>query len=193
MMAAAHAGLPLPPMPLRPLQVWVLLACLALAPVCTAQAQTAPAAAPASATHPLNLQPSPWLEENLPPTSQQTPSFIFGDKLDGEIDRHVTSTGHAEVRKPGNVLKGDVIRHDQTSNTLTAQGNVRLNQMGNVFRGDRLQLQLDSYEGYFNNIDFEMLQNGGVFFIQLARHFCRNNRIFAQRQNSLTRRRAADA
>ncbi len=164
---AVRSGFARPPLPLRPLHAWLLLACLAMVPVGAAQAQTstanAPSAAsPAQANTPLALTPSPWLAEELPAEAPQAPSFISGDKLDGEIDRHVTATGQAEVRKPGSVLKGDVIRYDQSSNTLSAQGHVRLNQMGNVFRGDKLQLQLDSYEGSLDNVTFHILQTGGA-------------------------------
>ena len=164
---AVRSGPARPPLPLRPLHAWLLLACLAMVPAGAAQAQTptasAPSAAsPAQASTPLALTPSPWLAEELPAAAPQAPSFISGNKLDGEIDRHVTATGQAEVRKPGSVLKGDVIRYDQSSNTLSAQGHVRLNQMGNVFRGDKLQLQLDSYEGSLDNVTFHILQTGGA-------------------------------
>ena len=126
---AVRSGPARPPLPLRPLHAWLLLACLAMVPAGAAQAQTptasAPSAAsPAQASTPLALTPSPWLAEELPAAAPQAPSFISGNKLDGEIDRHVTATGQAEVRKPGSVLKGDVIRYDQSSNTLSAQAQV---------------------------------------------------------------------
>ena len=150
-----------PPAPLKPLHAWILLACMALVPAGPVWAQTAPATAPAN--RPLILQSSPWLEETLPDISpQRAPILISGQQFDGEIDRHITATGQPEVRHPGSVLKADVIRHDQATNTLTAQGNVRLNRMGNRFRGDRLQLQLDSYEGSFDNISFEIIKTGGL-------------------------------
>ena len=153
----------LPPMPLRPLQAWLIWACLMMAPLGAVQAQTQAADVALPRTDkPLVLIPSPWLAEELPAAAPQAPSFISGDKLDGEIDRQVTATGQAEVRKPGSVLKGDVIRYDQSSNTLSAQGNVRLNQMGNIFRGDKLQLQLDSYEGSLQNVTFHILSTGGA-------------------------------
>ena len=66
------------------------------------------------------------------------------------------------MRRPGNILKADTIRYDQTSNTLTADGSVRLNRIGNRFRGDRLRLQLDSYEGSFSNVHFEIIKTGGL-------------------------------
>ena len=152
-----------PPSPLQPLQACLLLACLAMAPACAAA--STPAGAPpgnaSAAGKPLTLITSPWLQEELPEAAQQAPAFISGQQLEGEIDRHVTARGSAEIRKPGSVLKGDAIRYDQSSNTLLAQGNVRLNQMGNVFRGDSLQLQLDSYAGSLNNVTFNILHTGG--------------------------------
>ena len=152
---------PTPPAALKPLHVWTLLASMALVPAGPARAQTAPAVAPAG--RPLILQSSPWLEESLPSLSlQQAPSLIFGQQFGGEIDRHITATGQPEMRRPGNILKADTIRYDQTSNTLTADGNVRLNRIGNRFRGDRLRLQLDSYEGSFSNVHFEIIKTGGL-------------------------------
>ena len=152
-----------PPSPLQPLQACLLLACLAMASACAA-ASTPTGAPPGNASaagKPLTLITSPWLQEELPEAAQQAPAFISGQQLEGEIDRHVTAKGSAEIRKPGSVLKGDAIRYDQSSNTLLAQGNVRLNQMGNVFRGDSLQLQLDSYAGSLNNVTFNILHTGG--------------------------------
>ncbi|MDO4795965.1 MAG: LPS assembly protein LptD [Brachymonas sp.] len=160
---AARHGLARPPLPLRPLQAGLLLACLMMAPWQASHAQEAPAR-PATSPAPeraLTLIPSPWLQEELPTTAQQAPAFISGQQLEGEIDRHVTAKGEAEIRKPGHVLKGDAIRYDQSSNTLLAQGRVRLSQMGNVFRGDALQLQLDSYAGSLDKVRFSLLQTGG--------------------------------
>lgn len=158
-----------PPLSLRPLQAAGLLAGLMMAPWAAVHAQTASthnATQPASAATPaaervLTLIPSPWLQEELPTAEPQAPAFVSGQQVDGEIDRHITARGEAEIRKPGSVLKGDVIRYDQSSNTLLAQGHVRLNQMGNVFRGDTLQLQLDSYTGSLDNVRFSLLQTGG--------------------------------
>ncbi|MDO4769183.1 MAG: LPS assembly protein LptD [Brachymonas sp.] len=150
-----------PPLPLRPLQAGLLLACLMMAPWPAAYAQEASGRPTPTPERALTLIPSPWLQEELPTAAPQAPAFISGQQVEGEIDRHITAKGEAEIRKPGSVLKGDVIRYDQSSNTLLAQGRVRLNQMGNVFRGDALQLQLDSYAGSLDNVRFSLLQTGG--------------------------------
>ena len=66
--------------------------------------------------------------------------MIWGDRLDGEIDRQVTVTGQAELRHPAHILKSDVLRYDQSTNIVTASGKVLVNRQGDVFRGERLQL-----------------------------------------------------
>ncbi|MDO5653995.1 MAG: LPS assembly protein LptD, partial [Brachymonas sp.] len=154
----------LPPAKLHAVARLVLLACAALAPATIAWAQTADgASANWPKSKPLKLQASPWLDEKLPDVpAGSVGSVLFSDRMDGAIDQHVTATGNAELRRPGNVLKADVIRHDQTTNTLQARGNVRMNRQGDIFRGDTLDLQMDSYEGSFNNTNFEILRTDGL-------------------------------
>ena len=119
-------------------------------------------AAPAD-SRPLRLQASPWLEEKLPSVAgRQSSTIVWGDRVDGAIDQQITATGHAELRHPGQILKADVLRYEQNTNTVFASGKVRINRRGDVFDGDKLQLQLDSYEGSFNNVDYRILKTGGL-------------------------------
>lgn len=157
-----------PPSSLRPVCAWVLFACVVWAQASPSLAQSSTAASgsaagKAASGKSLVLQASPWLEEELPSAvTQQPTTVILGNRLDGEIDRHVTATGRAEVRQPGNVLKSNTIRYDQAGNTVTATGQVQLNRQGDIFRGDKLQLQMDSYEGSFSNVRFDILRTEGV-------------------------------
>lgn len=155
------------PAKLRPIAALVLAFCAGVASLACKQAHAAGAAsgalnAQSLAQQSLVLRPSPWLEENISALQgRQAASVIWGDRLDGEIDRQVTVTGQAELRHPAHILKSDVLRYDQSTNIVTASGKVLVNRQGDVFRGERLQLQMDSYEGSFDNVNYEILRTGG--------------------------------
>ena len=45
--------------------------------------------------------------------------------------------------------------------SATATGNVHVNQAGNVYDGPQLQLKLETFEGFFNDVRYHFLANGG--------------------------------
>lgn len=139
----------------------VLCASLAAAPV---QAQTQPdASLPGTQSAPLTLQSSPWLDEKVPPTAAgQNTTIIHANRIDGQMDYELTATGDAELRQPGSVIKSETLHYHQPTDTVTATGKVYINREGNVYRGDRLQLQMDSFQGGFDNVSYSILQTGGT-------------------------------
>ena len=38
---------------------------------------------------------------------------------------------------------------------------MRINQAGNVYEGPQLQLKLETFEGFFNDVRYRFLRNGG--------------------------------
>ncbi|HEX5804969.1 MAG TPA: LPS assembly protein LptD [Macromonas sp.] len=146
--AAAHALLR------RPRCQWVLLGSL-LAPTGLVWAQ--------DSQEPLRLQMSDALLEHLPATAQHdAPSFIYGDRIHGQTDVTTVVEGHAELRRHDMVIRADRLEHQQATDTAFATGNVRINRLGNVYEGPELKLKMDTFEGYFLQPRFSILQRRGL-------------------------------
>lgn len=149
------------PARLRPVAALVVSLCAGFSGLAWGQAPGNKGQAVSGAL-PLVLQASPWLEENVPDQQgQQSATVLWGDRVDAEVGRQITATGQAELRHPTHILKADVLRYDQDTNIVTASGKVLINRQGDVFRGDHLQLQMDSYEGRFENVNYQILRTDG--------------------------------
>ncbi|MDD2729864.1 LPS assembly protein LptD [Malikia sp.] len=145
--------------PLRPLSAAARSALLLAA----GGALLGPAAAQSSGAEPgLALQPSLQLQERLPGGRELAgPTFLLGDRIEGQTDVQTRVEGHAELRRHDLVLKADRLEHQVANDTVHASGGVRVNRLGNIYQGSELKLKLDSNEGYFLQPRFTLLKNGG--------------------------------
>ena len=140
-------------MPWRPL----VLGCAVVWGVFPASAQ---AADPLYA--PLALELSTRLIETLPAGAQdQAPAFLLGDRITAEVDQRTVVEGEAELRRHDLVLRADRLEHVDPTNTAIASGDVRINLQGDRFQGPRLELQLDTLVGRFEQPSFSFLRTGG--------------------------------
>ena len=117
-------------------------------------------AAAAQAQESLALQPSARLQEGL--SAEQLHDgvvFLFGEQLSGQLDLEALVEGHAELRKAGTVLQADRLTYDQASDLAKASGHVRINRLGTVYEGEQLQLQVQAFRGYFEQVQYQFLQN----------------------------------
>lgn len=111
---------------------------------------------------PLVLRPSLQLQETLPEAvRRQLPSFVSGQRIEGQTDGVTTVTGEAELRRHDTVIRADRLSVDQRTSEATAQGNVLINRDGNRYTGPALQLNLDTFVGRFTQPSFELLNNDG--------------------------------
>jgi len=69
--------------------------------------------------------------------------------------------GHAELRRGATSLRADRIEYNQADDLLKSRGNVRINNAGNRFKGPELELQLESFKGFFTAPRYRFLSNGG--------------------------------
>lgn len=123
-------------------------------------AQEAPPAPTAPNEVPLLLKTSPLLEEQIAPTTRSAlPTFVFGDRLFGRPDLETVVEGNAVLRRGDMVIKADRLEYDQASDQAKARGNVLINRAGNVYQGTLLELQLDTYAGFFNEPRYFFLKN----------------------------------
>ena len=117
-------------------------------------------AAAAQAQESLALQPSARLQEGL--SAEQLHDgvvFLFGEQLSGQLDLEALVEGHAELRKAGTVLQADRLAYDQAGDLAKASGHVRINRLGTVYEGEQLQLQVQAFRGYFEQVQYQFLQN----------------------------------
>lgn len=137
--------------------MWHLLALLALGAPAMARAQTVAPADPA-----LDLQASPELVESLPDSARsRAPTFVSGERLQGQTDGAVVIEGQAELRRHDVVIKADRLEFDQRSSEAKAQGQVLINQGGNRFEGPELQLNVDTSQGHFEQPVFSLIDSEG--------------------------------
>ncbi|MET3493924.1 LPS-assembly protein LptD [Variovorax boronicumulans] len=111
---------------------------------------------------PLTLKRTPLLTEIVPPTDRgQLPSLITGDRMSGRPDLETVVEGNATLRRGPVAITADRLEYYQPDDRMKATGNVRVNQSGNVYEGPELQLKLETFEGFFNNVRYRFLANGG--------------------------------
>ncbi|KTT14977.1 hypothetical protein NS331_21955, partial [Pseudacidovorax intermedius] len=141
----------LPPLP-RALLTLALMGCQA------AWAQSAP---PLTDEPPLVLRRSPRLAETIPQEERSLrPSIVQGERISGRPDLETTVEGDASLRRGDTVIRADRLTYDQPQDLATAEGGVRINQAGNVYEGPRLQLKLETFEGFFDNVRYRLLATG---------------------------------
>jgi LPS-assembly protein len=111
---------------------------------------------------PLALRRTPQLAETIPSAERaQRPNFIAGDRISGRPDLETVIEGNASVRRGDTVITADRLEYYQPDDRARAQGNVRVNQAGNVYEGPELELKLETFEGFFRNVRYRFLANGG--------------------------------
>ncbi len=110
----------------------------------------------------LQLQASPQLQERLPGSPEMAgPTFLLGDRIEGQTDVRTLVEGHAELRRHDLLLKAGRLDHDAADDSVRASGGVHINRLGNLYEGSELELKLDRNEGHFLQPRFTLLKNGG--------------------------------
>jgi LPS-assembly protein len=122
-------------------------------------APTTPASASASTAAPaptLGLQASPQLQP-LPrgEGARGLPTFLQADKLRIQPDVGSVAEGHVEFRRGGLVIRADRLAYDDAQDLATGSGKVRVSRDGARYSGPEFQLQLQRFEGYFLQPEFE--------------------------------------
>ena len=110
---------------------------------------------------PITLKRTPQLTETITPALRnQLPSFIEGERLSGRPDVETVIEGHASLRRGDTVVRADRLTYAPPDDIARATGNVYVNQAGNIYEGAELQLKLETFEGFFNNVRYRLLING---------------------------------
>ncbi|MGJ7604847.1 LPS-assembly protein LptD [Variovorax sp. LT1R20] len=135
---------------------------LAMLSLALLQAHGAFAQSAAGLDGPLTLKRTPLLTEIIPPAERgQLPSLVTGDRMSGRPDLETVVEGNATLRRGPVAITADRLEYYQPDDRAKAKGNVRVNQAGNVYEGPELELKLETFEGFFNNVRYRFLANGG--------------------------------
>ncbi len=138
-------------------------------------------AARAQAEPPLVLKPSPMLREDIPgATRSQLPTYVSGQRLQGQPDLQTVVEGEAQLRRGDTVIRADRLEYSAPDDLAKARGNVRINRAGNTFEGPLLELKVESFEGFFDQPRYRLLRNNAygeadrVDFLDQKRTLIRN-------------------
>jgi LPS-assembly protein len=91
----------------------------------------------------------------------QVPLFVDADVIRGRGRDEIEAEGDAILRKRGQAVFGDFIRHNATTGDLVAQGNVVLVQRRNEVLGPYLFLNIDRQTGFMDSPVYRLTELGG--------------------------------
>lgn len=127
------------------------------------------------------LRTSPQLRETIPEADRsQLPTFVEGDRIQGRPDLETVIEGNAELRRGDTVIRAKRLEYNQATDRARAEGDVRINKAGNVFEGPLLDIEVNSFQGFFNEPRYRFLANDAygqadrVDFIDDKRAIIRN-------------------
>lgn len=162
---------------------WLILLAVGVAGAAQAQAASMSHAAAGSGSAasvevpglqpPLEMRSSSRLRElRLPGDAIST--FIQADRVDGNPDTQFTLSGHAQIRRPDAVIKGERIHYDRATGEVTINGDLRVQRDATLITGPSGHINLDDYEGAINSPDFWLGATGGTAQAQHADIFSKS-------------------
>ena len=99
---------------------------------------------------PMVLKPSSLLQETINGgMRKELPTYLQSNQISGQTDLQTLLEGQVVLRRGDILLKADQIDYDQVLDLAKARGNVYINHSGNSYQGPALDIQLDSFEGFF--------------------------------------------
>jgi LPS-assembly protein len=106
------------------------------------------------------LRPSPLLQERIPAQARsQMPTFVEGDRIQGRTDLETVVEGNAELRRADTVIRAKRLEYNNATDLARATGDVHINKAGNIFEGPLLELEVGTFQGFFNEPRYRFLAN----------------------------------
>lgn len=87
-------------------------------------------------------------------------SVVSAQQISGSPETELVMTGDAELRRPGQMIRGDKIVYTQRDATVKATGNAQISRNGLTFVAPKMTYQLDEQKGEAENVDFEYAPRG---------------------------------
>jgi len=121
---------------------------------CTGGAALADADTPA-------LRASPLLQEHYPAAVRPSlPVHLRGQRLEGQPGVNAILTGEAELRRGETLIRADQLQYHVPEDRAYASGAVHINHAGDIYRGQHLELAVDAFQGFFDQVRYRFLFNG---------------------------------
>jgi LPS-assembly protein len=107
------------------------------------------------------LEPSPALQP-LPrgEAARRLPIVLQARSIVSRPDLETLAEGQVEFRRGGLVIRADRLAYESPLDLASARGHVRVSRDGVVYSGPELQLQVQRFEGFFLQPEFEFRQLG---------------------------------
>jgi LPS-assembly protein len=106
---------------------------------------------------------------------RERPTIVQAQTIRLRPDIDAVAEGEVEFRRAGTVIRADRLSYDSATDRAVARGHVQIERSGARYKGTELQLQLQRFEGFFLQPEFEfpLLGAGGradrVDFLDSAR------------------------
>jgi LPS-assembly protein len=155
----------------------LLPACLVLACCTGALAQTAPG---------IELRPEPDLIRIPIDLQDDLPVFISADEVRGVGQQSIEAEGNAMLRRRGQAVFADFMRHDRVTGDVVAQGSVVLVQRRNEVLAPYLFYNLERSAGFIDEPVFFLPETGGGRGSALRMFFEGESRFRAERARYTT-------
>ena len=84
------------------------------------------------------------------------PVKIEARKISGTVEDEARAEGDVELRRGGLLLKADRLTYRTEGDRAVAEGRVSVSREGSTFRGPRLELQVQTFEGFFLQPEFDI-------------------------------------
>ncbi len=111
---------------------------------------------PGRAADPTRLLPSTSLAPaGSGDAMRQRPLVLRADSLTVRPDLDAVASGSVEFRRAGTLIQADNLRYDSASDTALARGKVVVGRDGVRYSGTELQLQVQRFEGFFLQPEFQ--------------------------------------
>ena len=94
-----------------------------------------------------------------PDAGGKAPVFLEGERIYGRSDLDTVVEGRAQMGKSDTVIRGDRLEYDQPTDMARAIGNVKVLRNGNLYEGPRMELKVDTNEGFFESPTYRFNKN----------------------------------
>ena len=143
------------------LAVWTVTLARAAGPELSRAASAASAASATPVAAALTLQSSTGLT-TVPSgnAASQRPMVLRAKTLQVRPEIDAVADGEVEFRRAGTVIQADHFRYDSADDRASARGSVVVTRDGVRYSGPELQLQVQRFEGFFLQPDFEFSRLG---------------------------------
>jgi LPS-assembly protein len=111
----------------------------------------------ASADEGLKLKAQPGLLLRPPDNSDVVPLFMEADRIQGTQDKEIEAFGSARLRMRGQAFHADWMRHDTSTEVLTAKGNVRIEQNREILEGTALRYEMATDRGHMDQPRYTLM------------------------------------